>query len=424
MNSIKKYPIIILSILILSNFLPKTYMDIFSKRTSEVNIEYSPVLEKFIKKTNKAGAKRETIYSSIDDKKIYTQEKFQELLPFTYYFNLIKWGTFPDKFEGFKNNTHLIMKSKQFLAIFKSSVDSKRIPLYPLFETQSKFIGLKVPNDVFRFKEQMEFIDVATNKINKEKTKIFTKALVDKGFTFPALKIFGNPTTMKSFDAGYFVKDKNKKLFQIKMQKSLPFVKEIPTKGIDFKAIGIRENKRKEFYGLALSEDNKVYLFMHDDYEFIELPIKHFDYKNESLVFSTDPLYRYIKISKKDEKTNTKTLRFYVTNLDYELVDENIFTYKYSKREIYEFMKKTLFSFSLEIKKAGEYSYYPVLNKFNIYAFIFNIILVIGFLIYIIKTKRKISEHLINLSLVLFAGIYTLISIFAFDRLFYFRKKL
>lgn len=423
MNLIKKYPIVILSILILSSFLPKIYSDIFSKRPVSIDIEYSAVLEEFVKTTNPSGVNRETIYSSLDDKTVYKKERYQELFPFTYYFNLIKWNTFPEKFEGFKNNTHLIMKSKQFLALFKGAVDNKRVPLYPLFETKSKFSGLSVPLDAFRFKEKMQFIDVAKNEIKEEKTELFTKALLQKGFTFPALKIFGNPTTMKAFDAGYFIKDKNKELFQVKMEDGKPFIKKIDTRGVDFKYIGVKENKRKEFYGLSLSEDNKVYLFMHDDYEFIELPIEHFDYKKETLIFSTDPLYTYIKITKMDEKRKEKTIRLYVTNLDYELVDKSEYTYKTSNRKIYENIKELLFPFALEIKKAGEYSYYPILDNFNKNSFIFNILLVIAFLIYIIKTKRAVSHHLVNLLLVLSCGVYAIISLLAFARLFYFREK-
>ena len=59
----------------------------------------------------------------------------------------------------------------------------------------------------------MEFIVARTNKINEEKSQLFTEALTAEGFIFPADIIAGLPTTRKSHDEGYFITDSEGTLF-------------------------------------------------------------------------------------------------------------------------------------------------------------------------------------------------------------------
>lgn len=424
MSSLKKYPIIILAILILANFLPKAYEDIFSQRSESIELNYSAVSESFLKTISPKDSNKETIYSSLDGKSFYTNEQYQEFFPFDYYFNLIKWDKFPKKLQEFQNNTKIIMASKQFAHLGANAVDSKIVNLLPLFETQSKFFGLKFPDDIFRFTSRMEFINIQDNKVNEEKTTLFTNALKQKGFIFPALKIFGNPTTMKSFDAGYFVLDSKKDLFQIKMQKQKPFIKHIKTPNINIKHITIREHKRQEFYGLALSEDQKVYLFMQDDYEFVQLPIEKFDYKKQTITLTTDPLHRHIKVRQIDKNKHEKSLKVYVTNLDYELIAKEDLKFKYNSGNFYEYSRKLLFPFELNIVKTGDYSYFPQLTNFKLWGFYLNIFLLLVYILYLKKQKRSIKEHGVNSVFILFAGVYSLLCIYAFDNLIKPRRRL
>ena len=424
MSSLKKYPIIIISILILSTYFVDVYEDLFSKRSEFVRIEYSPVSEDFMKTTYPIGNQRKPIFSNLDGTEVYKRAKFMEFFPFKYYSDLVKWGTFPEKLASFENNGSVIMSSKQYSYIRQKYVDQKDVGLFPLFESASKFSSLEMPEDFFRFNSRIEFIVTQTNKINEEKSELFTKALLDKNVQFPIKRSFGKATTRKPFDEGYFILDAKNELYHFKMIKSKPFVKKIKTNGINIKYIAMDENSRREYFGLVLSENNKVYLLMHEDYEFLELPIDGYNYKNQNFLMITDPLYRHISIEGYDERTDTQVIKNYVTNLDYEVIAKNIYEYPIIKDTLYETTKELLFPFELIITKDGSSSYYIKLDHFNKKAFLLNLLLVIAYLAYIKMSKRKIKEHLINSMLLLSSGIYAIISIFIFARIFYFRKKI
>lgn len=422
MNSLKKYPIIIITILVLSNFLPYFYDMALSKRGDYVKVGFSPVTETFIKTTYPAGASRKAIYSTMNDKTTFTREKFEEFFPFTYFSDLIRWGTFPEKLASFENNTSVIMSSKQRLYFIHRLIAKKEVGLYPLFESQSKFSGLELPEEFFRFNNKMEFINTTTNKIEPKQTKLFTKALKEKGFSFPMKKIFGQPVTRKPFDEGYFIVDNNNKFFHLKKQEGQPFIKEIKTNGIDIKYMLVDENSRMEFYGLVLGENKRTYLLMYDDYEFVELPIDNFDYTTDRLYVSTNPLYRYIDVDSNLEDKEVTTN--YVTNLDYELVAKNSLEFPYEKESFFKKLEESIFPFQFYFSKKGSYFYYPKISNINEKAFIFNLLIVLLYLVYIKYSSRRISEHIINSILILSAGIYALIAIFTFARLLYFRKKI
>lgn len=421
MNSLKKYPIIIITILLLSNFLPHFYNMAFSKRGEFSRVEFSPVTESFIKTTYPPGASRKVIYSTLDGEKTFTREEFEALFPFTYFSDLIRWGKFPEKLASFENNTSIIMSSRQRLYLIHKLMTKKDVGLYPLFESQSKFSGLELPKEFFRFNNKnhkMEFINTRTNKIDLKQTELFTNSLKQKSFAFPIQKIFGNTNAMKPFDEGYFVIDKNNKLFHIKKQEDKPFIKEIQTNNLEIEYMLIDENSRKEFYGLVLGKNKKVYLLMYDDYEFVNLPIEDFDYTTDRLYLSTNPLYRYIDVDSNFKTTN------YVTDLDYELLTKNISKNTYKDESIFKQIEEFIFPFEFYFSKQGSSFYYAKMSSISQKAIIFNLLIVLLYLAFIKLSSRKISEHLINSILILSGGLYAILAIFTFSQLFYFRKKI
>jgi len=164
---------------------------------------------------------------------------------------------------------------------FRYKPDENNAPhpsLYPLFESESGRANLEMPDDYFRITWRMEFINAGTNKMDEQKSRLFSAALYKKGFVFPAKSISGLPTTRKSCDEGYFIVDSSEKLFHLKMIQGTPFVFKVDLPE-DFKVqyISCVDNKDKKFYAYLFGSDNGIYILTQDEYELIKLPVDGFD---------------------------------------------------------------------------------------------------------------------------------------------------
>lgn len=423
MSFLKIYPIIILGVLLLANILPKHYEHMFSKRVTTAEIAFSPVKEEFIKVERLAGKERKKVRSTLDGKETFTEEEYQALFPFIYYSNLLGWDKFPKKFEMYKDNISIITNSSQWAFMHKPSVNDKPVGLYPLFESASKFNDLVLPDAFFRLKNSIEFINSETNKVDSKQSNLFKEALLKKGLHFPIQKAFGNPSTMKPFDEGYFLIDATKQLFHMKQKQGMPVIQKIDTKGIDIKYISIVEDKRKEFYGLVLDQQDSLYLLMYDDYELVKIPVAPLDGINSTLVLKTNPMYRYFTFYGLDEEKGANVISLYVTDLDYELVDQNIYEYPNSVEGIYKTAKSILFPFILELTKDDSYKYSLEIKSFSLNGFLFNLVMVLFYFIYIRLSRRALKVNVVNVILISIGGVYSLISIFAFHSLTRFSRK-
>lgn len=87
-------------------------------------------------------------------------------------------------------------------------------------------IDLEPATDVFRITgEGIEFVDMETNTIDQKKSAAFTKVLRDKGFSFPARVVSGNPSTRKRYDNGYLLVDDALRVYHMKQVRGRPFVR-------------------------------------------------------------------------------------------------------------------------------------------------------------------------------------------------------
>lgn len=92
-----------------------------------------------------------------------------------------------------------------------------------MFESCSGKVDLENPSDMFRLKENIEFIDMTTNRVDEQKSARFQQAMEKAGFTFPALWVTGIPTSQKSYDEGYFALDSEGTSFPYKNDKRETF---------------------------------------------------------------------------------------------------------------------------------------------------------------------------------------------------------
>lgn len=422
MKKYRIYSIIILFVFLLSMFLPNYYKEIFGQRVQYVAVKYSPVDENFIKMT--IYADKDIEYSDINGTKKFTFEEYEEKLPFTYYYDLITNDRFPKKFIMYAHDIKAIKNEKSFFMLEPYYISKKAVNLFPLFESKPKHSGLSYPKDLFKIDDKgMTFIISENVKIDENKSKIYNDILLSLGAIFPLKKAFGNPTLMKAFDEGYFITDAKNNLFHVKMVQNKPVINKIKT-NIDIKYILVKEDKRREFYGLVVDTSSYIYLLMYDNYELVKLPIKDYDFQTHSFEIKTTPINRIISTKKIDYKTQKKVIKHYITNLDYELINENEYKYSIKKSKLYEAVKTILFPFELSI--SHDKTYYASFEIINISkaSFLLSLIFSILYILYIRYQNRDVKDYIVQIIFIIFGGIYSIIALILFDKFLLSCKKI
>ena len=291
-----------------------------------------------------------------------------------------------------------------------NQLDRPQIALYPLFESQSDRVNLEMPTDYFRIVKRMEFIESSTNEINAEKSQLFTEALMEAGFTFPAKKIYGNPTTRKPFDEGYFVVDSGDRLFHLKMVKGKPFIRDtnIP-ENVKIHHMIVNENQLNEFYGLLISESSELMILLTDNYQLITYPFAgNYDYRSDNLVFSTDLFTRTATIRR------AGGMYVYAADKDYNLIDiyqENWPSRKESKAGI---AAAYIFPYTVSMTNPNSMYVDFYFENYSFRSLILNFLLTAGMGFWIFRRQKNLSGQWFNLTLIAITGVYGLIATLAF----------
>lgn len=195
----------------------------------------------------------------------YTPEEFDSLVPMLNFRQLASDGRLPDSLGGYEITQPLLRMES---VVFRYSPKDASAPspgLYILFEAMPKRVGLEIPPDVFRLRDDIEFIDAATNTVDEQKSARFRKALDKAGFSFPAQWSVGNPNPRKAYDEGYFSLDAAGRLFHIKMVNGRPYVRDTHAgDSLDIRSFSIYEAPNKRFYGFIFDRAGGVHILESD----------------------------------------------------------------------------------------------------------------------------------------------------------------
>ena len=224
----------------------------------------------------------------------YTTAQLDSLMPLLNFRQLMTDGKLPDSIDG-REITPQILRSKQ--VTYRYTPEMMQTPgtgLYILFETMPKRVGLEMPDDVFRMKDRIEFIDAETNIVNTAKSETFRKALDKAGYQFPPQWLSGNPNPRKAYDEGYFSLDAKGNLFHIKMVNDRPYVRNTEVgNDMDIAWYSMLEVADKRFYGFLFSRQGDVYIIEGNDgkYEPLKLDIPQLDVTQDQIVIMGNLLY-------------------------------------------------------------------------------------------------------------------------------------
>ncbi len=397
MIRISKISIVILFAIIFSSILPWFGSFFFSTYDSAPFTLYSPVKQTFayIDHTTDLGIK----YKDIKGNE-YSEKEFNTILPAFYYRQLVMDSKFPKQICGMELSPKQIQKHNFIFKSIPRDINKPKIDLFFLLESASGRVDLEMPNDVFRLKNGIEFVDMDTNKTNIPKSKLYSEELKSKGFIFPATNAFGNPSTRKDYDEGYFLVDSKGDLFHLKRVKDKPYVHKVDYKWDSaIENVFVTEYKSHQTFAFAWDKNGDMYVIDAPNYKVTKTSITNSSLTNKTVMIIGDIFYWTIRIND-DNQT-----RFYALNSkDYSLA--NSYNYQ-SEPNKWKEISKYIFPFEISFVSSNEKWVYPHIENLSLIGFSINMIFLA---LYVVLFRKKRTKTNIYLS----SGVLVVLGIFAF----------
>lgn len=263
MTNIKhiKWLIIALAVIVAAWLLPALY-DLVAPRTDRMPfVVYSCLDSTFIRFDVNGKQVRYIDFRGQE----FTKAEADSLLPLFAFRQLVAEGRLPDSLYGVELTPKKIQQNAFHFKTSPKQLNKPAVGLYTMLESASGRVDLQLPPDVFRLTDEgLEFIDCETNKVNRAKSLSFSRELTKHGFTFPVNLIWGNASTRKDYDNGFLLTDTNNRLYQLKMVKGAPWVREItndqsPITNHKYIQLFTIEPANRKLIGLVVTDDYQLY---------------------------------------------------------------------------------------------------------------------------------------------------------------------
>lgn len=391
-----KVVLLAVAVVLLAWLLPWGYDFVTSKPADYPFTLYSCVTHSF---ASVGSAEGKTAYRD-NRGNVFTDRQFDSILPTFFYRQLAADGRLPRQIEGRDIDMHTFREGNFTFRHSPKDINAVKTPLYPLLEAMSGRVDLEMPDDVFRMTERMEFVEMAANRVREEKSRLFTAALTDKGFSFPVRYVAGNPTTRKEYDEGYFMVDDAFQVFHVKRLRDRPFVRRTGISAdLRMKYIFPTEFRDRKFYGLFSDAEHRLYVLETKSYALKQLPVPAFDPEKEGVTIMGDPFYWTLQISS-DEGRRLYAIR----PDDYSLADTMTFTAP--EENLADRAARYLFPFKLSFTSFRDKFVCPRVTDFSLQALILNILLAGGYMVY---QRKNLYRGITGGIVLLLTGIFGLL---------------
>lgn len=404
MTKLSRYILVIVTIMVASIVLPQLYWMAFDKPIKVPYVQYSCIIDDFTTFNSVEGTR-------IDDSgNTYTRSEYESLLPLMYTRQLMIDERLPDSIRGVETDMHVFSKARNYSRIRPVDFQSPLPQLYPLFESESGRASLEFPVDFFRITWRVEFINANTNTVDEEKSRMFSAALYQKGFAFPAKRIAGIPTTRKSCDEGYLVIDSDEQLYHIKLIKGKPFIRRVDLpQGLKFKHINCVDFKDKLYYAYLIAKDNSIYILTQDDYQLVRWPIEDYIAEEHQLKLQGDYFNYNVTL------TSDRMQKSYAMDKEFNVIDTLEITWQPRQERTIGKISASIFpfEFSLSSKTSRFIRLYPNMPQGMIWIIINLLFVAVQFYL-ISKRKTKVFNQIFDIILVAITGIFGFIAVNAF----------
>lgn len=397
-----KTGIVLTAALLLAWLLPWCYTFVFASPSRTPFTLYSGITHGFAS----VGYNEQGKFEGRDfSGNTYTDREFDSILPIFYCRQLAAEGRFPTRIEGVELDVREAERSKFMFRSTPRELNRRRPQIYQLLESMPARVDLEAPSDVFRITDHgIEFVDMETNTIDRQKSDAFSRAMKRKGFEFPARVVAGNASTRKEYDNGYLLVDDASRVFHLKQVRGRPFVRrtDIPA-GLGIGHMFVAEFRDRRLLGLLVDKDHRLHV-LETDYSLHALPVGPVDPRRESLTIVGDLFYWTVQIG------NAGSERLIAVNArDYTRVDEHVFepmAGAWQRRFGY------LFPFSLSFTSSTDGYVEPRLGDFSLSALWLGLALGIG---YALLCRRPLGGRWWRAAGIVVLGLYLLIPLLAMN---------
>jgi hypothetical protein len=412
MKTIARILLIIVGLALLGHYLPRGYWLLAAKRQRAPIVFYSCVDKDFLfYRYNNQGLQM------VDSKGTnYDRDGFEALLPLDNYLQLLRDGKLPKSIDGVPIPPEAIKRARLNFKIKPILLDSPVVPLNPLLESQSGRVRLEMPEDFMRLGKNIEFLNAQTNTLEREKTELFAKAFSSAGFVFPALRVDGNPTTLKGYDEGYFLVDATGATFQLKQVQGQPDLHRIADVAApEYKAlwqslkpryVHVQEQDPNQIRAIVIDQTNRVHLVIGKDYKLVTVPIQRYDPDTMVFALRGDLLNRLVTV------TGDDYLEAVVLDREYGFVSRYTEDLPLAKDTSAGKLARALFPFTVEFddENSGFLGFIPGWG--SVAALGVNAALLVGIGAWLLLSKQFNPSRWVDLAAVGVGGIYGVILTF------------
>ncbi len=281
--------------------IPSLVKKATSKQDKYPFVYYSSLLKEFC--FTEFDGRKENLHDASG--RAYTREQFDSITPLLNFRQLHSNGLMPDSIDGIAIDPRILRTKQVVFRYGPRDMQTPEIGLYIMYESLGKRVNLESPGDLFRLKDKIEFIDIQSNKINKDKSERFQKVLEKQNYSFPAQWTSGNLNIRKPYDEGYFSLDAAGKLFHIKMINGKPYVRDTKVgEQMDVAHFSILEVADKRFYGFVFDKKGQVYIIEEKGGKYIplKLDIDPLNLKKDELMIMGNLLYWIVAVENESGK--------------------------------------------------------------------------------------------------------------------------
>jgi hypothetical protein len=307
LKSLARILLIVLGLLLLAHYLPQGYWLLMAKRWPRAPIVFYSCVTKdflFMRYTNGVMTRMDR------HGKTYSRAEFETMLPLDNWAQLARDGRMPKSINGVEVTPGKIRYERMSLRIRPDMLDTPEVPLHPLLESESQRVRLEMPGDFMRLEQGIEFVNAATNLVEKEKSARYAKAFADARFAFPPARVAGNPNILKPYDEGYFLVDATGATFHLRQVRGEPVLRRIsevvpPAAKAQWESLKprfmhVQEQECREIRAFLLDQNNRPWLVVGEQYRLVPLPLEHYNPATVSVAVRGDLFNRLITATAED----------------------------------------------------------------------------------------------------------------------------
>lgn len=279
MTKFSKILLLAVATAVLSWFLPWIYALLTPSASGEPFCAFSPLNGKWIVSRLASGDK--PVISQVEpfstdpyEGEGITVSQRDSLIPQLYYRQLLAHDLLPDTIAGVEVSAHTLKTHELFFTGSPRDIN-KRLPgVWLVMESMPVRVDLSDPEEAFRFTaDGIEFLRIADNKVNTDRSRRFTEAMKSRGFSFPATDLSGNPSSKKPYDEGYLMIDSRGKVFHVKQQAGRPYVSRVMLPdSVTASKVFIWEESDRSLLGMVVDSDGTPYIIRAEGHQAFQLP--------------------------------------------------------------------------------------------------------------------------------------------------------